>query len=117
MANYLLGDFLIEEIAARGISAREFARLMGVSHVSVSKFLDYGKKDVGYPSVDFILKLAKATGKDIREIMLLIDPTVPAESVELDEETREIAEEILTLPRKERRLVRKFVRSLMTEEG
>jgi transcriptional regulator with XRE-family HTH domain len=112
MSNYLLSNFILMEIEKRGMSAREFAKFVGVSHTSVNKFLDYGKEDVGYPSVDFILRLAKATNKDVGEIMKLIDPDVPTDDPELDPQVKIIAERIQRLGERERRMVEKFVQSV-----
>lgn len=56
-----LGEFILAEIDKRGISAREFAKLVGVNHKIINKYIDYGTKDVGGVSPRFIHKLAKAT--------------------------------------------------------
>ncbi len=74
------GDFLNEEIHKRDMSAREFARFVGVSHGVIQKFQDYGTRDVGYPSVEFLVKLALKTNTDICYLMMLIAPEVATTS-------------------------------------
>jgi transcriptional regulator with XRE-family HTH domain len=72
-----LGSFILSEIEKRKMSARAFADMVGVTHKTINKFLNYGTKDVGYPSVDFLLKLARATNTDICYLMTLVDPNAP----------------------------------------
>jgi transcriptional regulator with XRE-family HTH domain len=108
MASQTLGGFILAEMRQRDMSAREFARFIGVSHQTVSRFLDYGEKDVGYPSVDFLLKLAKATETDVGALMRMLDPELD----ELDPQVMVIAQEIANLSPHDRRLVEGFVRSI-----
>jgi transcriptional regulator with XRE-family HTH domain len=108
MEDYTLRDFLLSEMSQRDMSAREFARFIGVSHGTINRFLDYGEKDVGYPSVDFLLKLARATGTDVGALMRMLDPELD----ELDPEVLVIAQEIANLSPRDRRLVATFVRSI-----
>lgn len=114
----MLGDFLLREIDRRGMSIREFARFVGLSHQVVSKFLEYGKKDVGYPSMEFVIKLAKALDKNVGDILVLIDPTLESigtntEPQSLDVQTRIHAERYQELTPKQRRLVDAFMRTLV----
>lgn len=69
-----LGEFILTEINNRDISAREFAKLVGVNHRVINKFLDYGSKDVGGVSVAFLEKLAKATGTNPVTLFVLAYP-------------------------------------------
>lgn len=111
---YLLSNFLEDEIRKRQMSAREFAHFIGVSHQTIGKFLDYGKRDVGYPSADFILKLAKATNTNPAVIMAMIDPDVPtSESGQYGPDTRLIADQVQQLSDLERRMVQIFIRTLI----
>jgi transcriptional regulator with XRE-family HTH domain len=75
-----LGDFILTEMQKRQMSARAFARFVGVDSKTINKFLDYGSKNVGYPSVDFLLKLSQATKADICYLMALVDPSVETNS-------------------------------------
>lgn len=72
-----LRNFLQLEIDKRQMSARAFARFVGVDSKTINKFLNNDLEDVGYPSVDFLLKLSKATAIDIGSLMGLVDPNVP----------------------------------------
>jgi transcriptional regulator with XRE-family HTH domain len=70
------GEFLLREMELRGMSARELARFTGVAHGTINKFLEHGVKDVGYPSVDVLIKIAKATNTDICFLIALVAPEV-----------------------------------------
>lgn len=107
-----LGEFLLSEMTRRGMSAREFAHFIGVSHTTMNRFLDYGKKDVGYPSAEFLLKLMRATGMDGSAIMALIDPDVP----QMSPETLILAERIAQLPDDKRKMVDALVIGLNVSE-
>lgn len=96
------GDFLQEEIDKRHQSLREFADMVGVTHQTISKFLDYGKKDVGYPSMDFLAKVSKATNTDIRTIVSLVLPeAVITQSVD----AVVLAEKISRLPKEKQEII------------
>jgi transcriptional regulator with XRE-family HTH domain len=75
-----LGDFILAEMQKRQMSARAFARFVGVDSKTINKFLDYGTKDVGYPSVEFLLKLSQTTKADVCYLMALVDPSVASNS-------------------------------------
>lgn len=111
------GDFLLTEINRRGMSALQFAQFVGVSHTTINKFLDYGKKDVGYPSMDFVLKLSKATGVDIGAIVALIDPDVPRADP-TDPETRVWLDQLKELSEEQRKMVGAMISGLrITNNG
>jgi transcriptional regulator with XRE-family HTH domain len=69
-----LGDFLREEMRKRKMSNHAFADFIGVSHTTINKLVDFGYEDVGYPSLDFLIKLAQATQVDIRYLVTLVVP-------------------------------------------
>lgn len=112
MTNYLFSDFLIEQMEKRDMTAREFARLVGISHFVINKFLEYGRKEVGYPSVEFLLRLAKATQTDIGIIMRTLDPSLIAKSGP-DIQTQLLIDKILALSGYEKRVVNAFVDTLV----
>jgi hypothetical protein len=112
---YTISDFLKAEMSKRDMSVLRFSHFVGVSHTSIHKFLEYGQKDVGYPSVDFVIKLAKATNTDVGMIMALIDPTVPLdppETGELSLQTRILAGQIEELSEHDRKMVEAFVQTI-----
>ncbi len=71
-----LGEFIQREIDRRHLSNRQFADLLGVSHTIINKFLDHGSKDVGEPSLDFLVKLGKGTGTNPLVLLALADPRI-----------------------------------------
>lgn len=107
-----LGDFILLEIERRGMSAREFAELIDVSHTTINRFLNYGitneynGKPVGEPRLDFLVKLARATGVDIRTIVSLV---VPKEILDDDVEARILAEQIKQLPLEARQVLDRYI--------
>lgn len=113
MTNYSLGDFLRDEMNRRGMSANKFAEFIGVSHTSINKFLEYGEQDIGYPSVEFVVKLARATNTDAGYVMSLIEPDVTMLPVhEMDERTLLHAKKYNRLSDNKRELVERFVQLL-----
>jgi transcriptional regulator with XRE-family HTH domain len=68
------GEFIHTEMKNREMSAREFARFVGVDSKTINKFLDFGSKDVGYPSMDFLKKLSIATHTDPCILLAMIIP-------------------------------------------
>lgn len=68
------GDFILMEMRKRDMSARAFARFVGVDSKTINKFLDYGTKDVGQPSVEFLSKLALATHTDPCVLLAMVIP-------------------------------------------
>jgi transcriptional regulator with XRE-family HTH domain len=71
-----LRDFVIAEIDKRHMSIREFARLVGVANVSISAVINPGDRAVKAPSIDFLLKLAKATKTNVFILLVLAYPEV-----------------------------------------
>lgn len=80
MAAKTLGEFILEEMRKRDMSAREFADLVGVANTVINKFLNhgisetYGEQKVGQPSLGFLGKLSKATNTDICYLITLVVP-------------------------------------------
>lgn len=75
-----LTEFLEHEIQKRGLSYREFAKLVGVSHRTINQLLDQKPQKKRQVSASLLLKLSKATGVNIVTLMSLAYPDV-AESV------------------------------------
>jgi transcriptional regulator with XRE-family HTH domain len=118
MKTVTLGEFLLKEINRRDMSIREFARFVNVNHQTINKFLDYGTKDVGNPSVEFLIKLARATNTHIGYIMSLIEPDVAAlPEDEFDAHTLLYARKYQSLSLKERQLVERFTELLQEAAG
>lgn len=71
-----LRDFVLAEIDRRHMSVREFARLVGVANVSIAAVINPGNRAVKSPSIDFILKLAKATNTNALILLVLAYPEI-----------------------------------------
>lgn len=80
MQQLTLGAFIQAEIKRRSLSIRQFADLVGVTHPIIAKFKYHGIKEkhggrsIGEPSLDFLAKLAIATGTDLCTLVALIHP-------------------------------------------
>lgn len=111
MGDVSLSGFIQSEMQKRNMSARQFAQFIGVSHGTINRFLDFGTKDVGYPSVDFMFKLAKATETDVGTLMAMIEPN-PAP---IDPETLAVAQQFQQLSEAERKLIFAAIRGLLAE--
>lgn len=67
-----LADFVNEEMRRRDVTMREFARITGVSHSTLSRIIN---EQADYqPTWDVIVKLAKGTHTDIRTLAAIIAP-------------------------------------------
>jgi transcriptional regulator with XRE-family HTH domain len=112
-----LGEFLREEIEQRNMSIRAFAEFMGVTHVTVLKFIEYGEsEDAGYPSMEFLIKLARATHRDIRYIITLIAPDDVVLNGGPDPELLYLSKRINELPPEYRKVIEVIVSAGLTEE-
>ena len=68
-----LQDFIWEQMKDMGdLSMRKFADVIGVSQPTISRVLD--PNDPVFPSVELLIKLAKATHTDIRELVVMVAP-------------------------------------------
>ena len=90
-----LGDFLRVLMERENLSIRGLAEKVGVSHSLIIKFLDFGIRDVGYPSVEFLIRLARATNTDIRYLISLVAPDVV--QAEINPDTWLLSQEIENL--------------------
>lgn len=95
VAENLLGAFILSEMRKRDMSMREFATYAGVSQPTISRLVN--QPDPPQPTLDFLSKLAKATGVDI---CTLVEMALPDESpiIEPNPELRLLAQRIRNLP-------------------
>lgn len=106
-----LGEFILEEIKKRSTTAREFADEVGVSHTIINKFLNHGLSDtyagkpVGEPSLEFLVKLARATHVDVRTLIALIHPEIG----DIDPNDLILAERIGNLPEDQKSFIDNFI--------
>ena len=92
-----LGEFIEQEIHKRQMSAREFAEFIGVTHPTIIKFREHGKKEVGNPSIDFLIKLAQATNTSLVALLAMSFPNA-APLLAIDPTAYIISERIQKLP-------------------
>lgn len=69
------GEFLRREIDNRGMSLSEFARLVGVSHQTISKYTDFPKPGTSYPPFDFLVRLSQVTQTDLGTLAVIVEPS------------------------------------------
>lgn len=106
-----LGDFILEEMKLRDMSAREFAELMSVPHATINKYLNHGKtetyggKPIGNPSIEFIQKLSETTKIDICTIMDLIT----GNASDRDNRARLLAERIARLSVEDQEIIDRYL--------
>lgn len=67
-------QFVQHEMERRGMSIREFAEMVGVSHPVISKLLDERFDESRLPSVGLIAKLAKATHTNAVTLLVMAYP-------------------------------------------
>ncbi len=87
--------FLQDEIIRRGMSARQFAEFLDVAPSTVSRCID--EKNPLLPGLDFLLKIARATGVSITSLVAMAYPdltitTRPSPSAQI------LAQQIEQLP-------------------
>lgn len=113
-----LGLFIQEEMQRRKLSLREFATLAGVTHPTMSKFSwygiheTYGGRIIGEPPLEFLAKLAKATGHDICTLVALVRP----DATRLDPRASILTNRIMQLPPEKLQLFTTFMRGLGFDE-
>ncbi len=91
-----LGDFIDQEIRKRQMSVREFAEFVGVTHPTILKFREHGKKDVGSPSIEFLM-LAQRTDSSLVALLAMAFPdSVPL--LKVDPATLILSQRIQKLP-------------------
>lgn len=69
-----LKDFILAEMNKRGLSEREFSRLVGVAHTTINYLTNQEKNRPREVTVPFIIKLARATNTNT---MLLLTFAFP----------------------------------------
>ena len=70
-----LGEWIAAQLKERGMSQREFAGVVGVSHVTVGRAM---QDDAPTASPEFVMQLARATHTDVIALFLLAYPEAKA---------------------------------------
>lgn len=87
-----LNNFIEDEMKKRDMSIREFSKLIGLSHSTISKFLN--NPDTRNVSIEFLVKLAEGTNTDLASIVAMVYP----EHTSINAQSRILAERIAQLP-------------------
>lgn len=98
----------------RDMSANQFAKMVGVSHAVILKFMNHGITDtyagnpVGDPDIKFLYKLAKATHIDLCAIVSLLYP----DATLVDAEATIFASRYTALSEEQRHIMKAFIRGM-----
>lgn len=118
MDKLTLGAFIQGEIRRRNISITKFAEEVGVSHPVMSKFRwhgikkRFGGKPIGEPSLDFLAKLAKASGMDLCGLCAIIHP----DATKTDPRASLLAARIAQLPPDKVKIFDTFLNGLLFDQ-
>lgn len=72
MKSHSLADFVNEEMRRRNVTMREFAKITGISHSTLSRIAT--ERENYQPKWEVIVRLAKGTNTDIRTLAAIIAP-------------------------------------------
>lgn len=100
-----LSDFIRKEMEKRHMRAYNFAEFVDVSHTTINKFLGDVEEDTGYPSMEFLIKLATATQTDIRYLVTLVVPSETIFNENFQPEIFDLSRRISKLPPEYRKIV------------
>ena len=98
-----LTQFIDDQIALRQMTEREFARFVKVSNSTISRARGDNPPE---PSLEFLVKLSKATGHSLLSILKL---AFPEADLAVDEQTLILAERIAQLPPEKREIAEAFI--------
>lgn len=99
-----LKEFILGEMKRRSMSAREFAKFVGVTHTTIN---DLVSKD-RIPGIDFLSKLSDATKTDLASLIYLTFPDTASRN-ELSTDARILAQRIEQLPEPVRDAVKAMI--------
>lgn len=100
-------DFLQNEMQRRDMSARQFAEFVDVAPTTITRCVD--EKNPQLPGLDFLMKLAKATGASITSLVAMAYPdlaitTRPSPSAQI------LAQQIEQLPEATQEVILAIIR-------
>lgn len=110
--NKLLREFIERQLQERSMSAREFARFVGVSSSTISRAMSFESNSD--PSMEFLIKLSRATATDICEIIYLI---YPDDRPNRRPEVVRMADEIATLPPNMQELIDSLIVGMVVKQA
>jgi hypothetical protein len=104
-------DFLVSEYRRRGFASyREFARWLDISIGTVSRMMD--AEDPALPGLEVLLKVHKATGVALVDLIELVYPETVVRS-DTPVSSRLLAQQIEGLPPELREAIRAIVRGAL----
>lgn len=110
--NDTLRGFIETELIKRSMSAREFAKFVGVSSSTISRAMAFDNKTE--PSLSFLNKLASATSTDICTLVYLVYPdSRPTRSAEM----QRLADDIGKLPPDMQQLVDSLIVGMVVKQS
>ena len=108
-----LRQFLQHEMRSRGMSARQFAEFVGVANTTITRAM-YDDEEAPMPGLEFLAKLANATGTDLCTLVALIMPEA-VRSVSPEESL--LASRISRLPRDQQEIVDSFILGALLKQS
>jgi transcriptional regulator with XRE-family HTH domain len=107
-----LRDFIEQEMHRREMTMRQFADFVGISHATISRTLDPIKPTE--PTIDVLVKLAKATGVSLSSLIALLRPDL--DEIDIDPRARVLAERIASLPDAKREIAETYLLGILLKE-
>jgi transcriptional regulator with XRE-family HTH domain len=110
MEHHAFRTFLKSEMERRNVSIREFASLVKVSHTTIQRFVDDKSTKRYVPTLDFLDKLAAATGVSLNTLLAICFPET-ARTIDVDPDVAMICDLVSHLSLSTRQTVIRFIRS------
>ena len=107
-----LKEFIEQEMRRREMTMRQFAEFIGVSHATISRTLS--PQEPTEPSIDVLVKLAKATGVSVSSLIALVRPD--ADDININPRARVLAERIANLPDTKREIAETYLLGILLKE-
>lgn len=101
-----LREFIEREMTVRGMSTHEFADFVNTSQSTIVRAMSF--EDAPEPKLDFLAKLAVATGVDIGALVSLVKP----EASKISPDARLLAERIEQLSPQDREFLDTYILGL-----
>jgi transcriptional regulator with XRE-family HTH domain len=108
-----LGEFISDELRKRDMSATRFAKIVGVDPSTITKAMRFDNPPE--PSLEFLVKLSNATSVSLMTLLAIAFPE--AEQIEIDTESRLLAERISQLPADRREIAEAFIFGTLMQKG
>lgn len=108
-----LAEWLLEEIDARHMSIREFARFCNIGNQTLNNILDPRKDEEIYPSIATLIRLAQATNTDLCTLVAFIAP----DATRTSPRARLMAERIDRLSPEKQEIVDRYLLGTLFKES